>query len=184
MSSLEGTDASPSGHLVTPFSFHLHLASPRPRLPPPLLPPSASSSRAAAGSLRRAVTRVLTLPWRPCSGGTGCDRPGAAAGPSSAFPPAAAPRAGARGPAPGGAGNLWSVYTFWLQSPAHQKDGAPRAPEAASWGRRRRGQVWCPRVSPFCHAQAINLPGRARLKMKVLGGGGCRPRRGDPAPQA
>ena len=75
MSSLEGTDASPSGLLVTPFSFHPHLASPRPRLPPPLLPPSSSSSsRAAAGSLGRAVTRVFMLLWHPCCGGTGCDR--------------------------------------------------------------------------------------------------------------
>ena len=33
--------------------------------------------------------------------------------------------AGGPGPerAPGGAGNLWSVYTFWLQSPAHRRLG-------------------------------------------------------------
>lgn len=64
----------------------------------------------------------------------------------------------------------------------------PRAPEG--WGRaslrgrdrRRLGQVWCPQISLFCCAEAINLPGRARLKTKVLERGGYQRRRSNPSP--
>lgn len=188
MSSLEGTDASPSGLLVTPFSFHPHLASPRPRLPPPLLPPSSSSSssRAAAGSLGRAVTRVFTLLWHPCCGGTGCDRelrPVPAA--LSRRPQLPGLERGARRRA---GQEIYGLCTLSGSRAPRTRRMGPREPPrpragavgaAAKYGAHESGHK-----PPFCHAQAINLPGRARLKRKVLGGGGCRPRRRDPAPQA
>lgn len=98
--------------------------------------------------------------------GPRCVGPGAAAGTGSPLPPRCGPRAAAR-EAPGEqAGNLWSVYTFWLRSPARRNDEArcpgrelePQAPR----------QVRCPGVS--LRRSGHRLPGRARLKTKVQAG--------------
>lgn len=63
------------------------------------------------------------------------------------------------------AGNLWSVYTFWLQSPARQNGGAPRARS-----RDLGPQAPRPRVahgSPLCAAHRPENAQQARLKTKV-----------------
>lgn len=58
------------------------------------------------------------------------------------------------------AGNLWSVYTFWLQSPARQNDGAPPRPKPRP-GAAGAAATGGPRVPALCCAQAGKCPAGA-----------------------
>ena len=167
--------------LGAPFSFprspDLHQAWPLSHAGPSLHRSLRSSS---GGEFLQPVTRVLTLLWCRAAG-TAMRRASFCCGQQQPFavgcsywgrspqPAAWSPRVSWRvdlGPphprAPrvvGQAGNLWSVYTFWLQSPAHQNDWAPHAPGCVL-GPQARSLVRCPcMVSPLCCAKARNSLG-------------------------
>lgn len=156
--------------LGAPFSFHSHLASCRPDLSPPTTrPPCTSASHAEAGSLRQAVTRVLMRLWRDAPGQgllrvpvtlcrqaalpaqVGSQARGGGGSEQTLASERSAGRAGGR--------EIYGLCTLSGSRAPRQNYGAPRAPEAESWGRSRHGHVWCPRVSAFCRAQARNSPG-------------------------
>lgn len=119
-----------------------------------------------------------------------CARPGAAAGTSGALSPGCVtspsgePGAGRRrrqqradpglqAPLRAGwrAGNLWSVYTFWLQSPAPGLWGPLRA-RGRELGPQSPRPCMVPTSVSFLQRSGQKLSRRARLKTKVQAGGG------------